>query len=250
MSPQPVRSTVARILLFLSLLLWGLGSVAAQGADIATASAVVSHDSLRVRPVHFNTAELARLKADPQYDYDRDLHVETLWWDRLKHWMQQKLNDLFGTEAGRWAFSHLDWLIILLAAGFLLFYLRKRLFHGGFAAEAAKPRQVLEIGEDITRIDLDGLLAEAENQRDWRMALRYQYLLVLRRLADGGSIRFQPDNTDRDYLRQLMNPAERSTFAELSFLFKWAWFGDAPMDQARYRSLAPAFKGFPSPQKP
>ncbi len=241
---------MARILLFLSLLLWGHSPGAAQSVGVATDSAAVPKDSLQVRAAHFNAAELARLKDDPDLNYDRDLHVEALWWDRLKHWLEQKLNELFGTEAGRWVFSHLDWLIILIAAGLLLFYLRKRLFHGGFATDAAKPKQVLEIGEDITRTDLDGLRAEAEKQGDWRMALRYQYLLVLRRLADNGSIRFQPDSTDRDYLRQLKDPAVRNAFAELSFLFKWAWFGNGPMDQARYRSLAPAFAGFPSQKKP
>ncbi len=243
----------------LPLLLAGPAPAVAQELVQATDTAVVEPagstgldmDTVAVRDARFNPDAVARLQADPAYDYDRDLRVETLWWDRLLEWLRHKLNELFGTKAGDWVFSHLDWAIMLIGLGLLLFYLRKRLFHGGFSTEPAKPRQVLEIAEDLPRIDLDLLLAQAETEGNWRSALRYQYLKVLRRLMDDGSIRFRPEDTDRDYLRQLKDPAQRSTFAELSFLFKWAWYGDAPMDEAHYRSLAPAFIHFhAAPGKP
>jgi hypothetical protein len=196
---------------------------------------------MAVRQARFRKAEIERLQANPEYDYDRDLHVDILWWDRLKELIQRKLRDLFGTKAGSWVFDHLHWFILLIAIVVLLVYFRKRLFHGGFAIDATRPRQVLEITEDLPRLDLDRLLAEAERGSRWRDALRCQYLLVLRRLIDDGLIRFQPDSTDLEYQRQLKDPAKRRAFAEISFLFKWAWYGDAPMDEARYRSLAPSF---------
>lgn len=215
--------------------------MAVAGADTALAEQI----SLAMRGQQFGPEAIDRLKADPQYDYDRDLHLDNLWWDRLMQWLGDKLEDLFGTDTGRWVFSHLDTAILLVALGLLIFYLRKRLFHGGVVANAARPRQVLAIGEDLQREDLDQLLAEAERAGHWRLALRYQYLIVLRRLIEEGTIRFRPESTDLDYLRQMKDPAQRSTLGELSFLFKWAWYGDAPMDEARYRSLAPAFARFP-----
>ncbi|MBP8823251.1 MAG: DUF4129 domain-containing protein [Flavobacteriales bacterium] len=204
-------------------------------------------DSASVRDAQFNAAEITRLQADPEYDYDRSLHVENLWWDRLLKWVRQQLDDLFGTKGGRWVASHWHWAIVAAAMLLLLFYLRKRLFHGAFTVDADKPRQVLEIHEDLAVVDLDQLLATAEREGNWRLALRYHYLKVLRRLMDEGRIRLKPESTDGDYLRQLKDPAQRSTFAELSFLFKWAWYGDAPLDEARYRSLAPAFTLFHTP---
>lgn len=220
------------------------------GTTAGTDTASFAMDSVAVRDAQFNSTEITRLQANPEYDYDRSLHVENLWWDRLLKWVQQQLNELFGTKGGRWVFSHLHWAIIIAAVVLLLFYLRKRLFHGAFTPEAGRPRQVLEIHEDLAVVDLDQLLGAAEREGNWRLALRYHYLKVLRRLMDDGSIRFKPESTDRDYQRQLRDPAQRSTFAELSFLFKWAWYGDAPMDEARYRSLAPAFTLFHTTSTP
>ena len=206
----------------------------------------VGDDTIAVRTAAFDTTAINLLKTDPELDYDRTLHVEMLWWERLKKKIGQWLNELFGSRAGGWVFNHLHWAVLAFAVLFLIFFLRKRLFHGVFSNEAGRARQVREIDEDIARLDLDALLAKAEKKGDWRGALRYQYLKVLRRLMDDGRIDFQPKNTDRDYIRQLKDPTDRAAFGELSFIFKWAWYGDAPVDEARYRSLAPAFTQFNS----
>ena len=69
---------------------------------------------------------------------------------------------------------------------------------------------------------------------------------------DEGRITWQPRSTDADYLAQLKEPALRATFSELSFIFKWVWYGDAPMDVERYQRLKPAFEAAhrPAPAAP
>ncbi len=209
--------------------------------------AAAGDDTVAVRQAHFDSTAIALLQANPEYDYDRDLHVQNLLWDRLKRWLQELLRKIFGSKAGSMVFDNLHWAILIAAVILLLFFLRKRLFHNVFSAEVGNPRQVTAIEEDIEKLDLDRLLAKAESDGNWRTALRYQYLKVLRRLIDEGRIQWQLRYTDRDYLRQLKDPAERASFSEVSFLFKWAWYGNAPMDEARYRKLAPAFVELQSP---
>lgn len=209
--------------------------------------ATVGDDTVAVRDVRYDPAAIAALQASPDYDYDRSLHVENLWWDRLMRWLQEMLRKVFGSKAGSVVFSNLHWAVLIIAVILLVLFLRKRLFHSVFTPEAGTPRQVMAIEEDIEKLDLDRLLAKAEREGNWRTALRYQYLKVLRRLIDEGRIEWQPRYTDRDYLRQLKEPVERASFSEISFLFKWAWYGNAPMDEARYRKLAPAFVEFHSP---
>ncbi len=207
----------------------------------------VGDDTLAVRTATFDTSVIRLLKADPDYDYDKDLHIHTLWWDHLMKWIGHWLQKIFGSRAGGWVFGHLDWAVLAFAFIFLMVYFRKRIFFSVFTAEAGKPRQVTAIEENIEVLDLDKLLAKAEKARDWRMALRYHYLKVLRRLMDEGLIKWQPRYTDRDYMRQLRDPATRAAFGEVSFLFKWAWYGDAPMDEARYRDMLSAFVRFHTP---
>lgn len=209
--------------------------------------AAVGDDTLAVRTAAFDTSAINLLQTDPAYDYDKDLHIHTLWWARLKGLLEHWLQKIFGSRAGSWVFGHLDWAILSFAILFLLFYFRKRIFFSVFAPEAGRPRQVTAIEENIEALDLDKLLAKAEKAQDWRIALRYHYLKVLRRLMDEGLIQWQPRYTDHDYMRQLKDPAKRAAFGEVSFLFKWAWYGDAPMDEARYRTMLPAFVSFHAP---
>lgn len=210
----------------------------------------VSDDTIAVDRRAFDAEGLALLKADPDLDYDRTAEAETLWWDRLMRWVGRKLRDLLGSKAGEVVFDHLEWILLGTVGVFLVIYFRKRLFYSAFGAAAKRARQVTEVEEDLERLDLDGLLATAEKDRNWRMALRYHYLKVLRRLVDEGRIDWQPRYTDQDYLRQLKDPATRAVFSELSFLFKWVWYGDAPMDQDRYRALKPGFVAFHSSVRP
>jgi len=217
--------------------------------------AAIGDDTLAVRTATFDTSAIRLQQADPDYDYDKDLHLHTLWWERLFNWIGHELEKvfgpllekIFGNRFGIWLLRHLHWLILAFTVIFLLFYFRKRIFRGVFSAEASRPRQVTAMEENIQALDLDQLLAEAEKAEDWRTALRYHYLKVLRRLTDEGLIQWQPRYTDRDYLRQLKDPADRAAFGEISFLFKWAWYGDAPMNEARYRNMLPAFVRFHTP---
>ncbi|HEX2617498.1 MAG TPA: DUF4129 domain-containing protein [Flavobacteriales bacterium] len=204
----------------------------------------VSDDTLAVRAVAFDTAAIAALAQDPDLDYDRTNEVNTLWWSRFLRWLGHHLEKLFGTTGGRAVFQNLHWIILIGVVFFLLYYFRKHVFAGVFGAAPHKARQVREVEEHIERLDLDKLLRQAEKAREWRLALRYHYLKVLRRLVDEGRITWEPRYTDHDYLAQLKEPALRATFSELSFLFKWVWYGDAPVDEQRYHRLRPAFEAF------
>ncbi len=202
----------------------------------------VADDTVAIDRRYFNEAAIAEYLKDPDLDYDRVLHHDNLWWDRFMRWLNRKLGDLFGTEAGSAVFDNMHWILLGVAVVIVLWFLRRHLFGSVFGAGPKRTRQVTEIEENIAELDLDKLLGDAEKAANWRLALRYQWLKVLRRLVDEGRIKWQPRFTDADYLAQLKDPAWRVTFSEMSFLFKWVWYGDAPMDAQRYERMKPAFE--------
>lgn len=214
----------------------------------AHASSTEGDVPAEVRDVAFDTTAVGQLQADAAYDYDRNLQVKELLWDRFKQWLGDQLRKLLGTRVGSVVMDNLEYILLVAALIVLAIFLRRRIFSGVFQGSPHTGRLVRELDEDPSTLDLDALLAEAEQQEDWRGALRFHYLKMLRHLVDEGHIVWEPGNTDRDYLRQLKDPDERSRFGELSFLFRWAWFGDAPMDAVRYRRLAPDFIAFHSPR--
>ena len=210
----------------------------------------VADDTIAIDRRRFNEAALDHYLEDPDLDYDRELEHENLWWTRFMRWLGDRLGDLFGTRGGRVVFENFHWIILAVAVIFVLWYFREHLFTGVFGMGAKTARLVTEMPENIQELDLDKLLRDAEKTMDWRMALRYQWWKVLRKLVDEGRIKWQPRFTDADYLSQLKEPALRATFSELSFLFKWVWYGDAPMDARRYQDLKPAFEAAHHPSAP
>lgn len=202
----------------------------------------VADDTILIDQRRFDEAGIAAYKTDPELDYDRQLTQDESWWDRFLRWLGRWLEKLFGNRAGRAISHNLD--TILLVAGIIIvvWAFRRKLLGSVFGKAAKKAGQVTVIEENIEELDLDALLRDAEKAANWRLALRYQWLKVLRRLVDERRIKWQPRYTDADYLAQLKDPALRAGFSELSFLFKWVWYGDAPMDATRYQRLRPAFE--------
>ena len=66
----------------------------------------VSDDTIPVERRHFDTAAVAALLQDPELDYDRVIERNQLWWERFLRWLNNKLNDLFGSRAGTKVFSN------------------------------------------------------------------------------------------------------------------------------------------------
>jgi hypothetical protein len=204
-----------------------------------------SDDTVLVEQRGFDQGAIDRHLSDDDLNYDRTEHEERLSWSHwLRAWLDRMLDRTFGSKSGDWLIRHLEWIIIPASIIFLIWYFRKRIFANAFAASPARHRQVTVMEENIEEMDLDKLLRGAERDEKWAFALRYHYLKVLRRLVDEGKIEWQPRYTDHDYLSQLSDPQLRATFSELSFVFKWVWYGDAPLDQAGYERLKRPFVMF------
>lgn len=199
----------------------------------------------------FNDAELDALRAQERYQYERDVREAPNWWDRFWEWVKDWFNGLFrwlkdatGWDIEWWFWDNI-WLLVCGAALVLvLWFLRRRMFSAVFGRAPAEAGSVRTLDEDITADDLPQQLMAAEQDGEWRRALRLQYLLVLRHLVDTGAIEWKPERTDRDYQDQLRDDEQRQRFARLSFIFKWVWYGEASLDRAQYERLSAGFLDF------
>ena len=93
------------------------------------------------------------------------------------------------------------------------------------------------LSEDIHRIDFTGELARAEEAGNYRLAVRLGYLLTLRHLTERNLIRWQPDKTNHDYLRELAGSPWGPGFQDLTRQFEYVWYGERPLSAAQYPAL-------------
>jgi len=68
----------------------------------------------------------------------------------------------------------------------------------------------------------------------WRLALRALYLELLVTLHERGSIRYERQRTNGDYLAALLGAPAGAPFARLTAAFELAWYGNKPFESADY----------------
>lgn len=111
--------------------------------------------------------------------------------------------------------------------------------------------------EALDQIDLEGLLREAKQQEDYRLAVRVYYLIVLRDLDKQKLIRWRRDATNHEYLRQMQGHSLYPDFRTCTQLFELIWYGDHveqapafPETEAHFKQLLEALQGVTSSQNP
>lgn len=97
--------------------------------------------------------------------------------------------------------------------------------------------------EDIATLDLDDLLKQSQAAGNYRLALRINFLSLLKRLNEIGFIRWKKDKTNREYLNELL--AKQRFFDEvrtLTLAYEQVWYGDHDLPADAYERLMVEFK--------
>ena len=89
-------------------------------------------------------------------------------------------------------------------------------------------------GENIFSLSYSKLIQKAENEKDYRVAIRLQFLKTL---SETGNIQYQPDYTNLHYLQQLQASKFYNEFFKLTHNYEYVWFGKFNVSTERYNSI-------------
>ena len=186
---------------------------------------------------------LARYRADPDFTYEAAPRGES-WADRVLGWLWDRIfAPLF---APRYAPVR-RWVLYALVAGVMFFVVTRLLRmdrQSAFAPRGERRRNLAQLGDDLAEVALDAALAEALAGADHRRAVRLYYLLALQRLAAHKRIAWAPDKTNHAYLAELRGTPFHTPFADLTYVFDHAWYGEFAVDAAALERVRRAFGRF------
>lgn len=203
----------------------------------------VAEDTLAQReaPAHV----LSRYREDPDFTYDRPRAERPSLWSRLWDWVLRTLLDpIFEgatTQAGQWILIFLFLLLLGWGVTRLLRADVGPLFARRDLDGAAGP--LLDV-DDIAEVDLRIPLADALRDGRFRDAVRFRYLLALQSLDARGALRWSRHKTNREYVREVRESEGSevaNAFAEVTRIFDFVWYGERPVDRARFDRLGPLF---------
>lgn len=220
------------------LVLWGLLNAGAHAQPLPL-------DTLGARPVPQSVLDAYR--ADPDYQYDRPdaegPSLAALAWRWVQRTLLTPLARASQTDAGTWA------LVALAVAALAWAAARVVRADGGGVFERRHSRApaigpLMDV-DNLGTVDLAPLLAAALARGHLREAVRYRYLLLLQRLDAAGALAWRRDKTNRDYAHEVGQHASATmadAFADVTRSFDYVWYGERPVDKARYARLDPLWR--------
>ena len=145
-----------------------------------------------------------------EFDYTATKPKESIW-DKIQRAFGELLESIFGKIDSSKPFDFAKNALYFLAVviiGFVLYFLIKFLIskEGSFFFGKKNKKiniETQELHENIHEINFMDSIKDYERNRDFRYAVRYQFLWILKILADKNIIEWNPKKTNRDYMTEI-----------------------------------------------
>lgn len=204
-------------------------------------------DARQVVPVEIDDERIESYKENPSFQY---VEPQESWWTQFTTWLKkiwrQFLNWILGSElpGGAWAYFLLKLLpyIILLGILALAVWLFIRFYpHKGLLTNK-KPSVFFSDDEKIIEEeDIPNLIHKAKDARNYRLAVRYYYLLLLKNLRDQEWIDYQFEKTNEDYAQEISSKNLSADFSSISHIYDFLWYGDFSLEQQDFNKVESDF---------
>lgn len=164
---------------------------------------------------------------------------------RFLKWLFQGIGDAVGIDIPYNVLQILEYIIYGLM-GLLVIYLLVRIFinekFNSIFSKKAKAIIDIDLSEQhIEVIDLDALMNAALKNKDYRLAVRYQYLKILKLLSQKEIIEWHFDKTNVDYEQEISESKLKNDFKKVSYLYEYIWYGEQIIDETGYTNASFSF---------
>lgn len=185
------------------------------------------------------------------FSYETIKPKESLW-SRIKRRFAKIWESIFGKPNPKTAGNVTEiilWLLAIVTVAVILYYgLNYIANRQGNFFFGKRNRKVdlheTDILENIHEINFPENILKFEKERDYRSAVRFQFLFVLKKLSDRKLIDWNAEKTNKDYLAEMKNSEQKKQFRELVRIFDYVWYGEFEINENSYLSFREKFTGF------
>lgn len=176
------------------------------------------------------------------YQYGQDFVPATTWWDQFKQWFNSLLSRGMQETNYDNFWKYVFWLFAIATIIFVIL----KLLGADITMIFSKNNKTITVehyvmNENIHDINLSELVAQALVQNDYRLAVRYNYLLVLKKLSDKKLIEWKITKNNRSYADDLQQSPLQIGFLKITALFEYVWYGEFNPDEKDYQIVNSEF---------
>lgn len=208
----------------------------------------VIYDTQKQEGTLLDEAIINDFKQDPDFDYT-EIEPEDTWLTKFRRKLSNIWNSvirwLTGGEEATGFFGFLLSLLPYLFIGGLLALLIWVFLKIDNARAVVNPNyKGVFMGDDeeiIKNQDIQLLIDQALKDNNYRLAVRYYYLLTLQQLSGKELIDWKVQKTNHEYIYEIKNNDLRAQFGKLTDVYDYIWYGNFEVDEPAFAKAQQAF---------
>lgn len=236
----------------LLLFLFCFGSIAFPQDSTAVKTPIheVKYDENSDRnALDFDDETIEDFKTNKAFDYT-ELETEENWWTRFKNWISDLWSDFWnwvfdGVEPGPlWAsvIKILPYIILIAIVAFIIWLFFKLNPGASIFGKKKQPEVFFTEDEEIIKTkDIHKLIDKANRNKDYRLAVRYYYLLILQKASESEVIVYEFDKTNTDYIAEITSEDVNGQFVKVTDLYDHVWYGSFEVSEEDYKKAQKTF---------
>jgi hypothetical protein len=213
----------------------------------------IPKDTSTLEKKTFSEQAMSTYRASDDFIYNEDYSFTSAldkFFDTLKRYFIWLLEKLFGPLFAKNVFEALPnrdivlYTITFVLLGLIIFFFYKSKLRFLFYKKSKKTSGLSFIEENIHEIDFVNEILNAEEQKKYRLAIRLQFLSLLKQLDSVDLIKWESQKTNREYVQELKNDEFRSEFEEIVLIFEYVWYGEFTPNEEQYKNAVEKFSQF------
>ncbi len=240
-----------KVLLFIIFVFCVSEGIRSQEATEPISQETVQYDEDgAITPLKLDTETLDKYKDDPDFDYT-ELNEEDGWWSKFTNWISRMwyrfwewlLGDL-NSVGGFVSFllTIAPYLILGTLIVFIVWLFYKMNPGARMLKSKEQPGVFFTEEEEIIRTgDIQKLIDKALLDEDYRLAVRYYYLLILKRLTEAEIIDYEFDKTNSEYTNEINSEKLNLGFRKVTNLYDYIWYGSFEVTPTDFRKAQNTF---------
>lgn len=221
--------------LIITILLFMVTPLDTVAQDSTGVDALHFDENSELIPIIFDKDIISEYRENEEFNYLDPIQEEAGWWSQFKNWIgniwhqfwEWLLGDYQGS--GFWSFiiDILPYLIIAGIIAFIVWLFIKLNPEFTIFKNKDTPRVFFTEEEEIIKSkNIQALIDKALEKKQYRLAVRYFYLLVLKNLSEASLIRYEFDKTNTDYLQEISVKNITKEFNRATNIYNHIWYGN------------------------
>jgi hypothetical protein len=197
-----------------------------------------SHPEFR----QFSKSEIDSYKKQRAFKYRDAGPEESGLMSLISYYINRFLDRIFYSRVGGTSIYQLILYGLMVFGVIMLIFQFLKISPRGLVSRSSPAISVASAdGDNIHEIDFDKLIQQSAAQQNYRLAVRFWYLKMLKILSDAQLINWQISKTNYDYYYELKQQALRNEFLSLTRTFENSWYGNHNLSTERYQEAMGSF---------